>query len=273
MKPKKRGIYVKVIAVDDVAINLDVFCAEAENLESVEIMGLFQNPLEALDFVSRTPVDIAVLDIEMPELNGIELGQKLKECCPNIELIYITGSKDYAFDAFQLEASAYLTKPYFPEDIENAVARACRLSGKEEPKTKKPNIFIRTFGRFEIFVDGKPVEFSSSKAKEMLALIVDRKGGIVTTEEMLTYLWEDRPDDDKSRNLCRKVAQRLHRQLEERGIDSILLRHNRGRSLDIGKVTCDYYEYLDGNEERKNEFHGEYMSNYSWAEETLATLL
>jgi two-component SAPR family response regulator len=90
---------------------------------------------------------------------------------------------------------------------------------------------------------------------------------------MITYLWEDRPDDDKSRNLCRKVMQRLHNQLEEQGIGDILLRHNRGRSLDVEKVTCDYYEYLDGREERKHEFHGEYMTNYSWAEETLATLL
>jgi two-component SAPR family response regulator len=262
-----------VIAVDDERMNLDIFQMEAENLESVEIKGLFQNPMEALEFVNRNPVDIAVLDIEMPELNGIELGHKLRECCPDIALIYLTGYKEYAFDAFQLEASAYLTKPYHRQDIEYAIARAIKLSGKEAAQPEKPNIFIRTFGRFELFVKDRPVEFSSSKAKEMLALLVDRKGGIVTTEEMLTYLWEDRPDDDKSRNLCRKVLQRLHNQLEEQGIDDIIIRHNRGRSLDIGKVTCDYYEYLDGNEERKHEFHGEYMSNYSWAEETLATLI
>jgi two-component SAPR family response regulator len=264
---------VKVIAVDDDAINLEIFQVEAESLENVEIVGLFQSPKEALDFVSRTSVDIAVLDIEMPEINGIELGHRLKESSPDIALIYITGSKEYAFDAFQLEASAYLTKPYFQKDIENAVSRAIRLSGKETVQPEKPDIFIRTFGRFEIFVNDRPVEFSSSKAKEMLALIVDRKGGIVTTEEMITYLWEDRPDDDKSRNLCRKVIQRLHNQLEKQGIDNIIIRHNRGRSLDIGKVTCDYYEYLEGSKERKHEFRGEYMMNYSWAEETLATLI
>jgi two-component SAPR family response regulator len=264
---------VKVIAVDDDEINLEIFQVEAESLETVEIIGLFQSPMKALDFVSRTPVDIAVLDIEMPEINGIELGHRLKECCPDIALIYITGFKEYAFDAFQLEASAYLTKPYYQKDIENAVSRAVRLSGKANMQPEKRDIFIRTFGRFEIFVNDRPVEFSSSKAKEMLALIVDRKGGIVTTEEMITYLWEDRPDDDKSRNLCRKVIQRLHNQLKEQGIDYILLRHNRGRSLDISKVTCDYYEYLDGSEEPKHEFYGEYMTNYSWAEETLATLL
>jgi two-component SAPR family response regulator len=271
--------FMRVIAVDDDELNLEIFQVEAEGLEGIELVGMFQSPFEALDFVKDNPVDIAVLDIEMPELNGIELGQRLKLKCPNIALVYITGYKEYAFDAFQLEASAYLTKPYFRKDIEyafskvrNAMGTAANASGNA-PEQDGPHIFIRTFGRFEIFVNDRPVEFSSSKAKELLALLVDRKGGIVTTEEMITYLWEDRPDDEKSRNLCRKVVQRLHTRLRENGIDDIILRHNRGRSLDVSKVSCDYYQYLEGNEERKNEFHGEYMTNYSWAEDTLATLI
>jgi two-component SAPR family response regulator len=268
-------------------------------LKEVELVGTFQNPVEALEFASDNPVDIAVLDIEMPELNGIELGQRLKQRYPNIALVYITGYKEYAFDAFQLEASAYLTKPYFRKDIEYAISRAVKLSpgniGADESVTEahttpgqrtdvevieqkeaaigEARVFIRTFGYFEIFVNGKPIEFSSSKAKELLALLVDRKGGIVTTDEMITYLWEDRPDDEKSRNLCRKVVQRLHNRLRENGIEDIILRHNRGRSLDVSKVSCDYYQYLQGSEERVNEFHGEYMTNYSWAEDTLATLI
>jgi two-component SAPR family response regulator len=284
---------MRVIAVDDEELNLEIFRVEVDGLKDVELVGTFQNPVEALDFASENPVDIAVLDIEMPELNGIELGQRLKLRYPNIALVYLTGYKEYAFDAFQLEASAYLTKPYFRKDIEYAISRAVKLSEKagvteanekaQPAKADKPHendtgadvprIFIRTFGHFEIFVNGKPVEFSSSKAKELLALLVDRKGGIVTTDEMITYLWEDRPDDEKSRNLCRKVVQRLHARLKENGIDDIILRHNRGRSLDVSKVNCDYYQYLQGNEERRNEFHGEYMTNYSWAEDTLATLL
>jgi two-component SAPR family response regulator len=278
---------MRVIAVDDDELNLEIFQVETENMDNVELVGTFQNPVEALDFVKTNPVDIAVLDIEMPELNGIELGQRLKLRNPNIALVYLTGFKEYAFDAFQLEASAYLTKPYFRKDIEYAISRAVKMadhvnversvpSGSQHPASEEGNKvkpFIRTFGRFEIFVNDRPIEFSSSKAKELLALLVDRKGGIVTTEEMLTYLWEDRPDDDKSRNLCRKVVQRLHKQLDEHNIGDIILRHNRGRSLDVSKVSCDYYQYLDGSEERKNEFHGEYMTNYSWAEDTLATLL
>jgi hypothetical protein len=90
---------------------------------------------------------------------------------------------------------------------------------------------------------------------------------------MLTFLWEDRPNNISSRNYCRKVVQRLHDRLEEYGIGDIILSHRRGKSLDTSRIVCDYYQYLEGRASRRAEFRGEYMTNYSWAEETLAGLL
>lgn len=264
---------MKIIAVDDESDNLEAFALEAEGLDLAELAGMFTSPREALEFVEKTPVDLAVLDVEMPEMDGISLGRKLKERCPGIALIYVTGHTQYAFDAFQLEASAYLLKPFNQADIERAIARAKALAESEEKLQSRKKLFIRTFGRFEVFVDGNVVEFPSSKAKELLALLVDRKGGIVTTQEMLTYLWEDRPDSDASRSLCRKVASRLHKCLEQIGADDIIIRHKRGRSLDTEKVECDLYRYLEGKKDGKETFCGEYMTNYSWAEETLGMLL
>lgn len=261
---------MKVIAVDDKQINLDIFEIETEDIEDVELVGKFQKPQDALDFAKENTVDVAVLDIEMPQMSGIELGKSLRQMYPTVSLIYITGHKKYAYDAFQVEACSYLTKPFDRKDIAKAFSRAALF---HESDKKEQSVFIRTFGKFDVFLNERPLDFSSEKAKELLALLVDRKGGIVSTEEMITYLWEDRPDDNKSKNLCRKVVQRLHKQLEEWGIEDIVIRHNRGRSLDVSKVDCDYYQYLAGNQEGKNEFSGVYMANYSWGEETLAALL
>lgn len=263
---------MRTIVVDDEINNLKAFEMEAEDIKDIQIVGRFQNPKEALAYAQSAVVDLAVLDVEMPEINGILLGHRLRECCPDIALIFVTGYKQYAFDAFQLEASAYILKPFNKTDIEKAVVRAARLMGWHEPVLPKRKIFIRTFGRFEVFVNDRPVEFKSSKAKELLALMVDRKGGIVTTEEMLSYLWEEKPDDDSSRSLCRKVIQRLQSNLSQYGIEDILIRHSRGRSLDLSKISCDYYLYMDGPKENRPAFNGEYMSNYSWAEGTLGKL-
>lgn len=260
---------MKVILVDDEENNMDAFEMETEGMAEIEIAGRFRNPWEALSYVDTHPVDLAILDVEMPELDGIRLGKKMKACRPEIELIYLTAYKEYAYDAYQLYAGAYILKPFNRADIEKAIENLKRFSTKRFSDTDAPRVFIQTFGRFEVFLDGKPVEFKSAKAKELLALLVDRKGGIVTTEEMLTYLWEDKPDTDSSRSLCRKVVQRLHGNLEENGIGDIIERHTRGRSLKTDKVRCDYYEYLEG----KKKFSGEYMSNYSWAEETFSRII
>lgn len=260
---------MKVILVDDEEYNMEAFEMEIEGMTDIEIVGRFQNPWEALSYVGDHEVDLAVLDVEMPELDGIRLGKKIKECRPKIELIYLTAYREYAYDAYQLYAGAYILKPFNRADIEKALARVKQFAKDKSNRTDERRVFIRTFGRFEVFVDWKPVEFTSAKAKELLALLVDRRGGIVTTEETLTYLWEDKADTDSNRSLCRKVAQRLHKNLEQYGIEDIVKRHTRGRSLNVSKVTCDYYEYLEG----KRPFGGEYMSNYSWAEETLGRIL
>lgn len=260
---------MRTILVDDDEINLDAFTMEAEDIKEIKIIGKFMDPQKALEFAAENAVDLAVLDVEMPQMNGLELGRRLREIRPNVVLIYVTGYKDYAFDAYQLYASAYILKPFSRTDILEAIFRARRLLGKNGEK----NVFIRTFGRFEVFVDDKPVAFNSSKAKELLALLVDRNGGIVTTEEILTYLWEDKVNSDSSRSLCRKVIQRLRNNLENAGIEEIMLHHKHGKSIAKDKVRCDYYLYLDGEAEGIDAFNGEYMSNYSWGETTLGGLI
>ena len=61
----------------------------------------------------------------------------------------------------------------------------------ELTKMEEKRIVIRTFGYFDIFVDGETIPFSCKKAKELLALLVDRRGGFVTTGDAISYLWED----------------------------------------------------------------------------------
>ena len=89
-------------------------------------------------------------------------------------------------------------------------------SGREIVDTM-PRIEIRTFGYFDVFVDGRPIAFRSEKAKELLALLVDRRGGFVTSADIITAFWEDEPITAQTRTRCGKVALRLNRTLEANG--------------------------------------------------------
>ena len=142
----------------------------------------------------------------------------------------------------------------------------------KEPETAESRIRIRTFGYFDVFVDDRPIAFRNEKSKELLALLVDRRGGFVSSEEAISFLWEDEPANTVTLSRYRKVALRLKNLLEEYGISEILESVNGKRRIVPEKVRCDLFDYLTGREEHAQLFKGSYLTNYSWSESTLAEL-
>ncbi|MCR4647472.1 MAG: PAS domain-containing protein [Lachnospiraceae bacterium] len=135
------------------------------------------------------------------------------------------------------------------------------------------NVSIRTFGYFDVFVGDKPIAFRNKKSKELFALLIDRRGGFVTSEEAIGFLWEDEPANTLTLSRYRKVALRLKNTLEEYGVSDILESVDGKRRIVAEKVKCDLFDYLSGKEEYSQLFKGSYLTNYSWGETTLGELL
>ncbi len=136
-----------------------------------------------------------------------------------------------------------------------------------------PAVEIRTFGYFDVFVDGQPIMFRNQKSMELLALLVDRRGGFVSAGEAIACLWEDESVNPLTLARYRKVALRLKNTLKSYGIADILEAVDGKRRILPERFSCDLYRYLSGQEEHSNLFKGKYLTNYSWGEETLAGLL
>lgn len=151
--------------------------------------------------------------------------------------------------------------------------RADGESVRTEEDTAEPHVQIRTFGYFDVFVDGRPIMFKSEKAKELLAILVDRRGGYVTPDEAIALLWEDEPASAVVLARYRKVALRLKNLLEEYGVPEIVESVSGRRRLVPETVECDLYQYLSGDDGCEGLFHGSYLTNYSWAETTLGELI
>lgn len=259
---------MKTIIVDDSDLSREIVMTLAETIDMLEIVGDFDNAETALDYCLENKVDLAILDVKMPGMDGIELGNKLRAVDSDISLIYMTADESYAMDALKLKVAAYILKPVTKEELEYAVKSAQLLA-----KRKKKRIYVRTFGYFDIFVDGKPILFKSAKAKELLALLIDRQGGTVSTEQIIATLWEDRPNDEATQSLCSKVVKTLQKTLAEYGCEEILVQNRSVKSLDISMLDCDVYDFMTGISDETNRFDGEYMIEYSWAEERAAAIL
>lgn len=142
----------------------------------------------------------------------------------------------------------------------------------KESENREAKVYIRTFGYFDVFVDGQPIAFRNEKSKELFALLADRRGGFVSSEEVIGFLWESESANSLTMARYRKVALRLKNILEEYGVADIVESVNGKRRLITERVKCDLYDYLSGKAEYAQLFKGSYLTNYSWGETTLAEL-
>ena len=159
------------------------------------------------------------------------------------------------------DGKGYLVKEVDQQDL----AEAGSLELKQQLRAV-------TFGQFELQMDGKPVLFSWSKAKECLAYLIDRHGKGVTKKELAAVIFEDRGYTRSTQNYFTKTIRQLTKTLEEAGAGKMLIRHRNYYAVDVRCFTCDLYEYEQGDKKAAGDFHGEYMSQYSWGEGTLARL-
>ena len=254
---------MRTILVDDEILSLEYFATECESIKDIEIVEKFSFPTDALEYAKNNVVDLVISDINMPEMSGLELAKALKKINKDIIIVYVTGYGEYAQEAMALRAATYIMKPYSRDDIEFAVNRAKLLY-----RGNKKNLFIRTFGRFDIFVDGKPLQFKNAKAKELMALCIEHYGGIVTMDEAIDKLWEDKPYNDATKALYRKAVMAMKNTLQTVDAEDIIEKSRGSIFVEPDKVDCDYFKLMAGDEETINSYMGEFMQEYSWAEIT-----
>ena len=255
---------MKVMIVDDEDHALRALSKCVSEIKPDAEISCFMRSDQALSYVNMgNIVDVAFLDINMPVINGIELAKEMKKIRPTLNVVFCTAYSEYAVDAIRLHASGYVNKPYKKEDIEKELDNLLHPIVPQMPK-----IFVRTFGDFDLFVDGVPVKFKREKAKELLAYLVDKRGAVCSPRDICAALWEnDKPD------YLRKLTQELTEALRLANAEGIFVKRFKEFFIMPDRFICDYYDYLEGKPYAINAFRGEYMTQYSWAEATMATLM
>lgn len=115
---------MRCVVVDDEPLALEMMAAYVRKTPYLELSGAFGNSIEALDFLRKNPVELAFLDIQMPDLNGLELGDLLVGS--PTRLVFVTAYEQYALQGFKVEALDYLLKPVSYNDFLKAADRARR---------------------------------------------------------------------------------------------------------------------------------------------------
>ena len=226
------------------------------------------DPAEVLSDVAEHQPDIVWLDVEMPDMNGLEMAAEIKRLSPDSNIVFATGFPDYAIDAFGMHVSGYMLKPVTKEKLSE------EINNLRNPLkvTDEKDVKVQCFGNFDVFVRGTNMKFKRSLSKEALAYLVDRRGAGCTVSEICSVLWEDRQADKKLKSQCRVVMAALKNDLESLGVEDILVKNWNTWGVDVSKISCDYYDFLKNDSIAVNSFRGEYMAQYSWAEMTVGAL-
>lgn len=232
---------------------LQLFLTDLIGLET-EYRFFKDDKAAILKYVSNEKPEGAFLDINMPGVNGVDLAAELIAVHPSIKIVFTTGLNVTEKDLPSSLAENTLGFLYKPCDNDKLRYFLSEIADKSTKMT------VKTFGSFDCFIDGRIVRFSSSKSKELFALLIAYNGKTLTMNDAISQIWPD-TDIDKSKVLYRDAVWRLRKTLKELHFECVDFKR-ACLALNRSNIDCDYWDRLAG---KNDDYNGEFMKNYDWS--------
>lgn len=185
----------KCLIVDDEPLAIKVIESHISKIPSLEIVGTCRNAVEAFDILLKKKVDLIFLDVEMPEISGIDLLKSLKK---SLAIIFTTAYRDFALDAYELDAIDYLLKPIPFERFFKSISKYYQWKGegievigkRAENQPDEPFIYVRS-DRKVIKIYLRDILFIES-LKDYVKIHLENE--VIITKEKISNLEEKLPD-------------------------------------------------------------------------------
>lgn len=279
---------MRIVIVDDEHLPLTRLktLLEKSSIPEIEIVGEYTNSLEVIAQIQSLQPDVVFLDIVMPHMDGLMLGEKIQEMSPNVEIVFTTGFDQYAIDAFNLHAIDYLLKPVQKPRLHKALERLQRIIKKNPPITTKQKS-IRLLGGLKVVApDGnvQSIKWRTSKAKELFAYMLSHHNEMIYRDTILELFWPESDLDRASKQLYTAIYT-IRQTLKKYGLDGVKISSpllNSGYKLSIEDVVIDVEQWLaqlkslslleqgtiEEHERVFQAYTGDYLgdSGYIWSE-------
>ena len=237
---------IRAMVVEDEKLTLERLCNLLIEDGRVEIIGAFWNPAEAMEQITALRPDVVFLDIEMPEITGLELADKVKALTDDTEIVFTTAYNDYALQAFRVNALNYLLKPIMANDLMKTLNRLDKARSKKfdnldrmvEPGKK---VLMNTFGGLKVWMESskEPIHWSTEKCSELLAYFAfyEHDEGL-SKWRLIEALWPNCNPEKGSINL-RSTVSRLNKTLAEHSAQIKIVSRPYGYVLQGQQINTD----------------------------------
>lgn len=178
-----------------------------------QIEGKFTSAQAGLEHLRRQGTDVVFLDIDMPEMNGLEAAERIQQINADTRIVYVTAYANYAVEAFELYALDYLLKPVNPSRLDKTLERTAAVLRQRNVlaitapvKEKRVSCFKR-LTLYDGVDTAKDIRWRTTKAKELFAFLLHHKGQWISKDRLLEALWPDTLQDKAMTHLHTSIYQ------------------------------------------------------------------
>ena len=250
---------MRVLIVDDERTAIKDITKILEKIEPDADVTACDNAGEALALCRSNDFDVVLLDIRMPDMDGLTLASEIKAIRPVINIIITTAHPEYALESYKLYVSDYLLKPVIKEQLRKS------LDNLRNPvNTTQKGLYVKCFGDFDVYYDGEPVSFGRAKTKELFAYLIDRKGARCTNAQVRAALWGDQvSNDNRQRHYFAQITYELRQKLDLLGLSDIFIHSRDSYAIVPDRIPCDYYKALRQDSTGLKHYEGDIWHSMS----------
>ncbi|WP_238899834.1 response regulator [Clostridium sp. YIM B02500] len=235
---------IKAMVVDDETLTNDHIC-ELIRDTGAEVEG-YTNPHEALDSIMRFKPDVLFLDIEMPEINGLQFAEIVNSIEHDCEIVFITAYNQYAINAFRVNAIDYLLKPIIVEELYSSIERVKKRRFLISSVSPNKEIKISLFGGVSLYIgdEKKPIRWMTAKSAEIFAfMLLGKDDKEISKWRLMNEVWPDKDKEKADINL-RSTISRLNKTFRENSIKISIISTGNGYKLLIAEpdIRIDAFE-------------------------------
>ncbi len=181
---------VPTIVIDDEIHNLNELCRLINETEFMSVKGRYQSPLKALDEIGNISPQVAFVDIDLPEMDGITFADRVLELNPSVLIVFVTAYNQYAIQAFEINALDYIMKPISVKRFDIMVKRI-RQQLDIKAMSAGSKLTVNMFGKLDVKIGDEPILWKRSTAEEVFAYLMVNYGSFVHKESIIESILPD----------------------------------------------------------------------------------
>lgn len=210
---------IKAVLIDDERPALKEIEYLLKDNTSIEISGMYTNPLKAVDEIDMLSPHVIFLDVNMPQMKGVDVASRILDRCPETNIVFVTAYDQYAIEAFELHALDYILKPVSKERFNKTIQRIVNKVREASPQKVKKSLIIKTFGSFCAGWSGdEPIKWRTEKTRELFAFLLHHAGRKVSKDVILDAVFYD-IDIEKAVHQLHNGIYYIRKTLQEYGVD------------------------------------------------------